>query len=155
MKLLNDEFDEFRDCLRLTWNLALRRRPNGAAAYDDVAYALLKGLVLDELAQSSDEYVQRNADGYIPGLGLKISAEKPEVRAPQDEDDDTVWNRVDVGSDPSGATFYYVDVFDFKDFEDIHDCDYVKAVAESPLAGVNRGDTVLIRRSDVDVVDLT
>ena len=155
MKKLNDEFDEFRDCLRLVWNYALRRRPNAENSYADVSPALLKALVLESLQNPEDERAERTSDDCIPALGVAIAQEAPDVMLPRETDSEIIWERVDPASVPAGTLFHYVDVFDFTDLEAMHYYDYVKAVATSTTANVDAGATVALRRSDVDIVDLT
>jgi hypothetical protein len=69
MQNLNDQFDEYRDCLRVVWNLALRHRLKGTVAFPDVSQALLDALVLDDLREATPLNTKRTADHRIPGLG--------------------------------------------------------------------------------------
>jgi hypothetical protein len=69
MQNLNDQFDEYRDCLRVVWNLALRHRLKGTVAFPDVSQALLAALVLDDLREATPLNTKRTADHGIPGLG--------------------------------------------------------------------------------------
>jgi hypothetical protein len=152
---LNDQYDEFRDCLRLVWNYALRHRTAADAAYPGVYAVLLKALVLDCLQSPSSDDVPGDDDTPIRGLGLAIANDAPDILAPHETDDEIIWERADAGSNPSGALFYYVDVFDFRDSDEMHYYDYVKAVAAGSIGSISEGAVVALRRSDVDVVDLT
>lgn len=155
MRTLNDEFDQYRDCLRLVWNYALRGRSTSADSFDAVNAALLKALVLDALLLPDDAAAARSEAGYVPGLGFALTAQVPEVLVPRESEDEVVWDRVSAGHDPRGTQFYFVEVFDFRDFEQMHDFEYVKAVAKGACGDVVSGTTVALRRSDVDVVDFT
>lgn len=155
MKTLNDEYDQYRDCLRLVWNYALRHRSNAGDSYPDVSSVLLKALVLDALENPLPENTAPGQDDAIAGLGVAIAQDAPDVLVPNETATEIVWERADVGSVSMGALFYYVDVFDFRDDEQMHYYDYVKAVAAAPIGSVAEGTTVALRRSDVDIVDLT
>jgi len=154
MRSLNDEFDEYRDCLRIVWNYAMRRRSTGVAGFDDLASAMLKALVLDGLADPSPQNVVRNDRGGIPGLGVIVAVDAPEVLAPDERDAEVIWNRVNPGI-CRGTVLNVVDVFDFHDLDGMRELDYIRAIAQGAFGDVAAGATVALRRSDVDVVDLT
>jgi hypothetical protein len=70
VETMNDQFDEYRDCLRLVWNLALRHRLKGTVALPDVSKALLDALVLDDLRGATTLNTQRTAGACSwPRLG--------------------------------------------------------------------------------------
>lgn len=151
MAVLNEPFDEYRDCLRLVWNYALRHRLKGLVSYPDVSRALLEALVLDELPAATN--ARNNNDGCVAGLGVAISATRPKVlvaRVGQQID----WTTADVGSEAKGKILYYVDLFDFRDQDQMLDLDYVKAISSSEFGAVKKGDLVLLHRADVDIVSL-
>jgi len=152
MKTLNDEFDRYRDCLRLVWNYALQGRSPGDDAFAQLSSTLLKLLVLDRLASPSS--AGRSEMGYVPGLGISMATDNVEMLFPQETDSDIVWNRV-AQTVPEGSILFYQDVMDFRDGDGMVDLDFVKGVAQGTTAFLKVGATFAVRRSDVDIVDLT
>ena len=49
MRAIDEPFDEYRDCLRIIWNLSLRHRLKGVVSFPDVSATLFGALVLDDL----------------------------------------------------------------------------------------------------------
>jgi len=164
VETMNDQFDEYRDCLRLVWNLALRHRLKGAVALPDVSKALLDALVLDDLRGATTLNTQRTAgalipgrgwvDGYIPALGVVISAFSPEAYQPEEYPTEIVWKRAELPHEAKGTVLFYADVFDFRSADAMFDFEYVKAIASVDSGSVGKGSLVLLRRSEVDIVDL-
>jgi len=164
LKKLNGEFDEYRECLRVVWNLALRHRLKGTVAFPDVSQTLLDALVLDDLAGATPVNTVRtvidlpgigSASGWIPALGVVITSQAATLLIPQECAEAIEWTVVSVGTEAIGALFYYVDLFDFADADQMFDFEYVKAVAAAACGHLAEGSLVLLRRSDVDIVDLT
>lgn len=165
MRSLNEQFDEYRDCLRVIWNLALRHRSNGTVAFPDVSQALLDALVLDELANATPANTARTSvtepigfgsvSGYIPALGVVIKNAAHPVLQPIKNENTITWNLVDIEGNSGGNILHYVDVFDFKNADEVFDFEYVKGVSSMHFDCIKKGDLILLRRSDVDIVDLS
>jgi hypothetical protein len=154
MKKLDDEFDEYRDCLRVVWNLALRHRLKGLDSFRDISWALLGGLVLDELTAADPVNTSRTSDGYIPGLGVAIEASKPEVLLATNLGNGVIWKDAPIeaiGNMPS----YYIDVFDFRNDDGMLEFEYIKAYMRCSDVSSEFGKVVLLRRSHVSIVDLS
>jgi hypothetical protein len=149
----------------MVWNLALRYRSKGTLAFPDVSEALLSALVLDDLRAATPLNTKRVSgdgiaglglgEGYIPALGAVISVPSPVVLQPDERESEIIWNAAEVGSGAKGAVLYYVDVFDFRNADEMFDFEYVKAVASTDFGSVKERGLVLVRRSEVDIVDLS
>ncbi len=79
----------------------------------------------------------------------------PVVLQTDERGNEIAWIAADVGSEGLGVKLYYVDVFDFRDADKTFDFEYVEAVASTDFGSVKRGSLVLLRRSEVDIVDLS
>jgi hypothetical protein len=160
---VNEQFDEYRDCLRLTWNFALRHRGKGPVALPDVSQALLDALVLDDLSNATPLNTTRVTEsrgpedpwhkGHIPGLGVVVSALSPEFYVATSQNSENSWIRQQAPTGDGGKCMIYVDLFDFRSTDEILDFEYIQAVAK--LNDVGRYRLIVVRRSDVDIVDLT
>ena len=155
METVNEQFDEYRDCLRIVWNYALRHRLKGAISYPDVSEALLSALVLDDLSGATDKNTRRTSEGYIPALGVIASVKNPFAQVQEVRDGEIIWKAVDPGDEIRGVPLHYVDVFDFRDADQMLELEYVKAFAPKDIGDVRKGEVLLLRRSQVDVIELT
>jgi hypothetical protein len=165
METMNDQFDEYRDCLRLVWNYALRHRAKGTISFSEVSEALLKALLLDDLQDASAQNTKRTggalipglgfSEGYIPGVGIVISALSPIVYRAETNAKVITWEEIRVDDSAKAAPLYYVDVFDFRSVDAMLEFEYLKAVASKDFGHVRQGNLVVLRRSEVDVIDLT
>jgi hypothetical protein len=115
---------------------------------------LLQALVVDALANPPAASAPAG-DESIAGLGLSVSNDAAELMVPNETDSDVIWQRSDPANAPAGTLFAFVDVFDFCDDGAMRYFDYVKGVATAPTGAIDEGTFVVLRRSDVDVVDLT
>lgn len=161
MEVLNEQFDEYRDCVRLVWNCFLRHRRKGGVSFPDVSEALLEALVLDNLANASEFNTKRNvvalkqgAPGYVRGLGIRPS-HGVSLILKFDGEYTQDWEACEFGSKCEDQIFYYVDVFDFRSGDDMLELGYVKVVAPHNYGPINEGALMAFRRSEVDVIDLT
>jgi hypothetical protein len=165
LRSLNEQFDEYRDCLRVVWNLALRHRSKGTVAFPDVSQALLDALVLDELANATPANTARapltgtlgvgSVSGYILALGVVIKYAAAPILRPVADENTITWNLVDVEGKIGGNVLHYVDVFDWKNAHEAFDFEYVKGIASMDFDCIKKGALILLRRSDVDIVDLS
>jgi hypothetical protein len=164
VRLMNDQFDQYRDILRLIWNFALRHRATGTVSLDDVSTVLLGALVLDDLEKVTPEKARRTvlqgqtgqhlSECYIPALGIIISSRSSTIYRAEDHNGSNSWYAVDP-SPPPGTLLYYIDIYDFKSDDQAMEFEYVKALTPASIHGLEAGSVLVVRRSDVDIVDLT
>lgn len=156
MRKLNEQFDEYRDCLRLIWNLCLRHRSMGSVSFPDVSKTLLGALVLDELVGANGKNTTTNDEGYYEGLGVVVSAYSPEIYVADWGSPVVEWKRFEPkGVSPRDLIIGYADVWDFRDADKERDFEYIKGYLIGPMEVMPGARCVAIRRSHVDIVDLT
>lgn len=151
---VDEQFDEYRDCVRLIWNFCLRHRRMGLVSFDDVSRALLGALVFDDLKHATDQNTTITPEGYYPALGVAIRSKFPEILFAKEDGSGLAWGRLDLASAPDWSIdIRFMEMWDFRDIDGLRDFDYVKCYLLTPLANLPGGTTILIRRSDATLLD--
>lgn len=146
-------FDEYRECLRMVWNTALRFRPFADAELPQLSDMLLKALVFDVLRNPTEDNASRTGIGYWPCLSIRPLSR--EIMTPHRNGEDVKWLRQSIPPLQEKLLFPFIDLFDFRTTPDPRDFEYVLGYWAPDAEAPANGESFLILRSHVEMVDVT
>jgi hypothetical protein len=156
MHSIDEQFDEYRDCLRIIWNLSLRHRLKGVVSLQDVSETLFGALVLDDLENSGVAHTTKSEEGYYPGVGIVVNSDAPDLLFGVDNESGTRWEASGLPNfKGAGLDIRYVGLWDFTDFDKYRDFEYVEGYVLETNGSRVPSRRIVLRRSDSRILDLT
>lgn len=154
MKTLTEEFMNYRECLRVTWNMFLRQIDDGEYEFSDVDRALFSALVLSQ-CEGPGEPQRLGNEKYYDFLEVRATEDYSELRilSSRDTESARIWTERKIPD--RDVDLRYWSIFDFVTFDGcFRDFRYIyTVVVDSRVSDIVAGEALLLEVYQVEIID--
>lgn len=154
MKNLTEEFMNYRECLRMTWNMFLRQSDDGEYEFSDVDSALFSALVLSQ-CERPGEPQRYGVERYYDFLEIQATEDYSELQVLSSHraEGARIWTERKISD--RDVDLRYWSVFDFVTFDGcFRDFRYIYAVVVgSKISDIPVGEALLLEVYQVEIID--